>query len=232
VKLHIRKYNIFVTVLTLLVVGAGLASSAVLAQNMGQVGKGSHNDEAGLSDSQREAIHSAAHAHNDAYLRNFVAQRQDPHALPVVWVESWATPPVTLKAAAQSAQMIVQGKVLSVDFSSNPSGGLPIATARVQVTKTVKGQATSIVAVTQLGGPVAHGQGGALAELDVDELILSGDQVVLLLTQPSAGGNMRTMQGGGVYFVRNGAIAGESSDFYKVRGESLDQFIGELVATG
>ncbi len=89
-----------------------------------------------------------------------------------------------------------------------------------------------MVTVTQLGGPVAHGQGGALAELDADELILPGDQVVLLLTQPVAGGSLRTVQGGGVYFVRNGAMAGESSEFYKVKGESLDQFIGELVTSG
>jgi len=231
-KLHIGKYNIFVAALTLLVIGAGLATSAVLAQSIGQGGKAPHNAEAGLSDSRRESIHAAAHAQNDAFLRSFVAQHQDPHSLSVIWVPSWAAPPATLKAAAQTAQTIVQGKVLGVDFASNPSGGMPIATARVQVARTVKGQAPSMVTVTQLGGPVAHGQGGALAELDADELILPGDQVVLLLTQPVAGGSPRTVQGGGVYFVRNGAMAGESSEFYKVKGESLDQFIGELVTSG
>lgn len=229
-KLHIRGYNIFVVILTLLVVGGALATSAVLAQSTGPGEKTPHNTEAGLSDSQRESIHAAAHAQNNAYLRGFVAQHQDPHTLPIIWVPSWAAPPATLKVAVQSAQMVVQGKVVKVDFASNPSGGMPIATARVQVARTVKGQAPSIVTVTQLGGPVAHGQGGALAELDTDELVLPGDQVVLLLAQPTAGGFLRTVQGGGVYFVRNGTIAGKSSEFYKVKGEPLDQFLSELAA--
>ncbi|PZS09774.1 MAG: hypothetical protein DLM70_01250 [Chloroflexi bacterium] len=229
-KLYIRKYNIFVGLLTLLVVGAGLATSAVLAQSIGGGGKTAHNAEAGLSDSQREAIHAAAHAQNNAYLRTFVAQHQDAHELPVVWVQSWAAPPATLQVAAQAAGTIVLGNVLNVNFAPNPSGGLPIATARVQVARTIKGRAASVITVTQLGGPVAHGQGGALAELDADQLILPGDQVVLLLVPLAADGMLRTVQGGGVYFVRNGVMASENSEFYKVTGHSLDQFISELVA--
>jgi hypothetical protein len=229
-KVHVSKDQFIVAAITLLVIGAALATSAVLAQSIGPRGKGSGNTEAGLTDSQREALHASAHVRNDEYLRNFVAQHVDPHALPVVWVESWARPPVTLGAAVRSAQTVVHGKVLSVDFESNPSGGMPIATARVQVIRAIKGQASPVVSVTQLGGPVAHGQGGALAKLDADELILPGDEVVLLLTQPSAGGSLQTVQGGGVYVVRNGSIAGESSEFYKVKGLPLDQFISDLAA--
>jgi hypothetical protein len=231
-KLKIRRYNAFVAVLTLLVAGGALATSAVLAQSIGHVGKTAPNAEAGLSDAQREAIHAAAHAQNNAYLATFVARHQDPHSLPVIMVGSYAAAPATLQAAARAAQTIVQGKVLNVDFAPNPSGGMPVATAHVQVARTVKGQALSTVAVTQLGGPVAHGQGGALAVLDSDELVLPGDQVVLLLTQPIAGGPIRTVAGGGVYFVRNGAVAGESSEAYQVTGQSADQLISELAAAG
>ena len=227
-KLRFRGYSLFVAVLTLGVATAGLATSGVLAQAIGQSGKAAPNPEAGLTDSQREAIHAAAHARNAAYLANFVAQHRDPHSLPVVWVDDWAAPPPTLQAAARAAQVIVLGQVLGVDFAENPSGGLPIATTRVQVARAIKGQAPSVVSVTQLGGPVAQAQGGALAELSSDELVLPGDQVVLLLTRPSAGGPLRTVTGGGVYFIRGGVIAGESGEFYKVTGQSADQFIAEL----
>lgn len=226
--LRIRGYNVFVVILTLLVIAAALATSAVLAQSIGGVGKLPTNPEAGLSDAQREAIHQAAHARNNAYLANFVTQHRDPHSLPVVWVQSYAAPPVTLQAAARAAQVIVKGQVVHTDFAPNPSGGMPVATTSVRVTGNIKGQASPSVVVTQLGGPVADGQGGALAELATDELALPGDQVVLLLARPVAAAPLRTIPGAGVYFIRNGVVAGESSENYKVTGEPADQFIAEL----
>jgi hypothetical protein len=62
--------------------------------------------------------------------------------------------------------------VEAVEFAVNPSGGMPIATSRIRVHQTIKGASSEDIAVTQLGGPVAHRSGGALAELADNELAL------------------------------------------------------------
>lgn len=232
IKLSIGRSSILVILLTLVVAAAGLTVGAWLGQASAQGGKQPPNPEAGMTDSQREALHAAAHARNDAYLHAFMSAHQDPHGLPIVWVPDWAAPPATLQAAVQAAHVIVQGTVLSVGFAVNPSGGLPMATARIQVTRSVKGQPPSVVTVVQEGGPVAHGKGGALAELESDQLVLSGDQVVLMLTQPATGSPFRTVPGAGVYLVENGTIAGESSETYKVKGLPLAQFLAQVSSAG
>jgi len=188
------------------------------------------NMEAGLTDRQREATHQSAHERNNAYLRAFVAQHRDPHALPPVWIQTYAPPPPTLAAAVAASQMIVWGHVDAVTFAVNPSGGMPIETSRVRVQQTIKGTSSEDIAVTQLGGPVAHGSGGALAELVDNELALPGDDVVLLLQRASANEPWHTIAGG-VYFVRHGAVTGQSSEYYHLSGEAVERFIAHLSAT-
>jgi hypothetical protein len=195
-------------------------------------GKVPNNPDAGLTDAQRAAEVAATHAANDQFLRNFVAQHGNPHSLPVIRVGTWAAPPPTLAAAASRAQTIVHGTVQDVTFVPNPSGGLPIATAHVQVLETIKGQASQVISVGQLGGPVAQKTGGALAELDSDELVLPGDEVVLLLQPTGSSGVSRTVLGGGVYFVRNGVVTGESSEQYKLNGGSVQKLLDALRAAG
>jgi hypothetical protein len=192
--------------------------------------KAFHNVEAGLTDQQRESIHQAAHERNNAYLHAFVSQHRDPRALPPIWTQTYAPPPSTLAAAARSAQIIVYGRVQSITFAVNPSGGMPIAISQIRVERAIKGEASRVMRVTQFGGPVAYGSGGALAEMENNELILSGDNVVLLLQRSSNSDSWQTMAGG-VYFVRDGIMTSQSSEYYHVSGVPVEHFIHQLSTT-
>jgi hypothetical protein len=192
------------------------------------------NPEAGLTDAQRVAIHEAAHGANERYLLEFIARHGDPHVLPVVEVESYGSGPLTLSEAVAKAELIVEGKVLSVDYAVNPSGGLPLSIANVSVAKTIRGSdGNATVAVFQLGGPVAQDAGGGLAQLDIDPLILPGDHVVLLLTANGTTGSYRTVPGSGVFQVSpdNSVSVSDGSPFAKeVNGLSVDALLVQIAA--
>jgi hypothetical protein len=229
-KVYFRPFQLLVVTLTAAVVGAALVTTLALAQGGGPV-KTPHDPWAGLSPSQREAIVAAAHARNDEFLRNFVAQHRDAHSLPVGSLDTYGAPPTNLAAAVTAADLVVHGKVQLVDFETNPSGGMPIATAEVRVLDTLKGHAVRLIAVGQLGGPVARENGGVLVQFRMSPLILPGDEVVLLLNQVGAAEPFRVVLGG-VYFVRNGSVVGEPAEHYGINGEPVQQFLNRLLAAG
>jgi hypothetical protein len=191
------------------------------------------NPEAGLSDAQRLALHAEAHRRNDEYLREFVAQHRDPRSLPHVRVQSFGAPLPTLSGAVRKAEVILHGDVQEVTFASSLSGGMPVANATVRVRRVVKGHASGSVTVLQLGGPVAQGQGGGLAELDTDELILPGDEVILLLKQEASDRPYRTILGAGVFFVRGERVRAEDSNPFKedLNGKTVDSVLNVLQAS-
>src|ERR1700737_3747502 len=153
-------------VLGLVGMSLGLFVAAAAATNTSKAGS---NPEAGLSDQQRQAIHAAAHARNAKYLDEFVSSGRDPRSLPVIQVGSFGpAPPATLGAAVSSSDLVVRARVRKVTFANSPSGGMPLATATIDVIRTVKGPTAAVVQVRQLGGPVWQADGGALAQLDTD----------------------------------------------------------------
>ncbi len=206
-----------------------VAGITVALAASGGPAKGQADPEAGMSDQQRSAIHAQAHALNDQYLRQFVARGSDPRGLPVVEVATYAAAPATLAEAAGQADLIVRVKVRSVTFQSDPAGGLPLATATADVVATAKGQSTSTILVRQLGGPVAQGSGGALAMLDSDPLVLSGDDAVLLLSHDSAN-SYRTVNGAGVNLVHNGVVRAQDSNPFasQVNARVVDDLLQTL----
>jgi len=101
---------------------------------------------------------------------------------------------------------------------------VPEMTATVSVRDVGKGSiAGPRTVVRQSGGPVARPGGrGALVRLEGEELILPGDEVVLLLTRSQATTpEYRAIYGAGVQFVRNGRFSGESAKRYGVDGQSF-----------
>jgi hypothetical protein len=173
---------------------------------------------ASLTGQQRAAIVAQAHARNARYLRDFAAQRRDPHSLPVIEIPSFAPPPLTLTQALSQATLVVHATVRAVAFRANPGGGLPLATATVGVLQTAKGLSAPTVTVLQLGGPVAEGSGGALAQLDTDPLLLPGDDVLLLLRpSPAAPGLYRTVIGAGVNEITNGTVRAQDGNPFGAR---------------
>ena len=212
-----------------------LASGAVLGSQVAADSREvAGNPEAGLSDAQREALHQAAHDRNDAFLQRFVASRQDPHSLPVVQVETYAVPPATLAQALAAASVVIEGRVSAVDFASNPSGGMPFATATVAVVRTLRGAAApATVVVRQSGGPVAQGDGGGLAQFDVDPLLLPGDHDFLLLTAMGTTGQFRTVPGSGVMNIHvddTVSVDGGSPSAPAVNGRTADEVASALAA--
>lgn len=179
---------------------------------------------AGLSDAQKQAMVDQAHAMNVKYLQDFEARHGDPRSLPVITIDTFQGPPASFGSAAARATVVLEGVVGAVHFAAGPDGGLPRMTASVDVLRVGRGAVTgSAVLVRQPGGPVAQPDGrGALVRLAGEELILPGDHVVLLLTRPQPGVDLyRPVDGAGVYFVRNGVLAGEAAIRYGLAGQRV-----------
>jgi hypothetical protein len=186
---------------------------------------------ASLTDQQRAAIVAQAHARNAWDLRDFVTQRRDPHTLPVIEVQSFAPPPPTMEQALSQATLVVHAKVRAVTFQSDPGGGLPLATATVDVLQTAKGRPAPTITVLQLGGPVAEGAGGALAQLDTDPLLLPGDDVILLLRpSPATPGLYRTVIGAGVDKITNGTVRAQDGNPFgaQITGRSVPDLLAVM----
>jgi hypothetical protein len=162
----------------------------------------------GLTDAQKQKVVDATHERNAAFLRDFVRRHGDPRTLPVIKVQSEGIGPATLRQAVAEAQVIVRGKVMNTSFAVNPSGGMPVATAAVATLQVVRGVVPATFQVRQLGGPVAQYAGGALLELDVDPLLLPGDDVILLLRR-GPDGTLRTLAGDGVLYVVGDLVRAE-----------------------
>jgi hypothetical protein len=183
------------------------------------------NPWAGLSDAQRQAMVDQTHTQNVKYLQDFEARHGDPRSLPVIKIDTFAGVPTSFGIAAAQAAVVMQGVVGAVHFTADPNGNMPQMTASVSVSTVGRGVlGGSAILVQQPGGPVAQPNGGgALVRLDGEELILTGDQVVLLLNPTQPGGNQyRPVFGAGVMFVRNGLLAGEAASRYGLAGQSLN----------
>lgn len=210
IKRTTKPLTLFAT--TLIALAAAAAVAAVMAQTDTQPKMFPPNPWAEKSDTERQADVDAAHKRNDEYLRAFIASEQDPRSLPVIEINSYAAPLADLSAAVAAADVIVRGVVEDTTFEVNPSGGLPIMVSTVRIASVDKGTSGgSIIAVRQLGGPVAQPEGGAFARLENDEPILPGDDVILFLQRASAG-HYTPQPGTGVYFVKGGRIYAEEAN--------------------
>ena len=192
--------------------GAGLAS------------KHPFNPWTAMTDQQKQAVVDQTHSQNVKYLQDFEARRGDPRTLPVITISTWQGPLPSLGDAAAQATAIVHGNVLAVHFVADPGGDLPQMTATVSVRDVGKGLiGGSVMVVRQIGGPVAQAGGrGALVRLEGEELILPGDEVVLLLTRSLATTlEYRAINWAGVQFIRNGRFSGKSAKRYGVDGQSF-----------
>lgn len=199
-------------VITAVVVAAAVAAGQIQAQ-LGEPSKQLPDPWAGLSDAQRAEIVAAAHARNDEYLQNFIRTGQDPRSLPRLEVPAYAASPPSLRDAVAESTLIGTGRVMSVNFAPNPSGGMPLATSSVALDRVVKGEPVPTLTIVQLGGPVAQETGGALAQLNNDELLLPGDDVVLFLGRDSLG-EWRPLPGAGIIFIESGLAVPEASNAF------------------
>jgi hypothetical protein len=199
--------------------GLALAVCAALAISIAAAaasGKIPFNPWAALSDQQKQADVDKTHAENARYLDEFQAKHGDPRSLPVIKISTWAPASASVGAAAAEADLIVHGRVESVNFTSNPTGGMPEMDATVRITDVAKGSAGSTIVVKQSGGPVAQPGGkGALVELEYEHLILPGDEVVLIMRlSPGSTSTYRPIYGPGALIVKNGYFSGDTARRY------------------
>lgn len=186
----------------------------------------------GIPPQQADQAAAAARARELAYLQEFNVQGRDPRSLPRRNIDAVGDLPTSLQAAARRADLIIRGSVAKTTYAPDPGGGLPIATSSVTVSTTLKqaGPTADTVLVVQAGGPVPVIGGGALAQLDIDELVLPGDEVFLLLVKREDLGAYKTIPGAGVFFVRAGAVSAEEHNLFgrSVNGQSASAFSATL----
>ena len=126
-----------------------------------------------------------AAARSDAALAAYRASGCDPRALKQIALSHFDGPLAsTLEDAVARAETIVVGQVRSLDPLDvyAPMRPGPISAAHVQVAQTLKGTPRRSVDVKQWGGIALQPEGLVLGNMGA-ELILPGDEVVLLLEQ-------------------------------------------------
>jgi hypothetical protein len=129
-------------------------------------------------------IMADAAARDDAALAAYRASGCDPRALKQVSLSHLDGPPLlTLEETVSRAETIIIGRVRSLDpLEAFSQANGPLSTAHVDVIQTLKGTPRQTIDVKQFGGIALQPEGLVLGHLGA-ELILPGDEVVLLVEQ-------------------------------------------------
>jgi hypothetical protein len=210
-----------------LIIGAAVfvTSSFVMAMNQ-RVGPPA-NPEAGLSDAQRYAMHSALRAKGEAKARAwrqaFIASHRDPRGLRQVHMLAMFEPgPSTLQGAVADADLIVIARVESVRFDDQ-SG----AFVMLGVERTLKGSAGHQIEVTEIGGPeiAQDGVSGVLKVAENAPLLLPGDRAMLFLKQGSIFGTAgyRVQSFTGTYMLNNGRVRALAGNQFRSLAEAQSE---------
>jgi hypothetical protein len=189
----------------------------------------------GHSMAEAQAIIDAAHSANVQYLKNFVASGRNPRSLQRIEIAASGDLPETLAEAVGAAQLVARASVIHTTFVSG-ADGFPLSTSTLRLVEVLKAPASQSVGteiqVLQVGGPVPQPMpmGGGLAQLTTDELVLAGDDVIILANFRPDLGAFQPLWGAGILFTRgNGRIVPEESNRF---GDSLARATpAEVLAT-
>lgn len=171
----------------------------------------------GHSIQEAQAIIEASRARNAQFLKDFVASRRDPRSLPRLSMEATGDVPPSLDAAVHAAQLVARASVIHTTFTSGRDG-FPLTTSTLRLTEVLKApNAPSVgaeIQVLQVGGPVPQPKpmDGGLAQLTTDEVLLTGDEVIILANFRSDLGVFQPLSAAGIYFNQNGRIVPEESN--------------------
>ncbi|HEX6029992.1 MAG TPA: hypothetical protein VFY90_01090, partial [Tepidiformaceae bacterium] len=154
--------------------------------------------DAGLTPEERLAKHAALRTESDMlraqFLEDFQRSGTDPRRLERVPIDvDYDVPASSLQQAISDAEIVVLGRVKSVEFRYE-GNGIIVNYLTVDVEQTFKGTRSSgTITVAQLGGPeqIFHGDGSqhtVLAETPGDPLLFEGDEAFLLLVPAQAQG--------------------------------------------
>jgi hypothetical protein len=116
----------------------------------------------------------------------------------------------SLEASVEHASLIAIGKVESVEYRPEEPGFPASSRATVRLREVLKGPSVlASVVVAQIGGPVLTPEGPALSQGSTHELLLPGDEALLMLVE--AGGRNLTLGRVGIVFLSNGVARPEES---------------------
>ena len=166
---------------------------------------------------EAQAIIEASNARHVQFLKDFVASRRDPRSLPRLSIEATGDVPRSLEAAVPAAQLVARASVIHTAFTSGRDG-FPVTTSTLRLTEVVKAPGAQSVGaeirVLQVGGPVPQPKpmDAGLAQLIIDELLLTGDDVIILANFRADLGVFQPLSAAGIYFIQNGRIVPEESN--------------------
>jgi hypothetical protein len=179
------------------------------------------DNEAGLSDSQREALHKQGWSNFQhrytAWVKSLKVDKVDLHSLPRHPLNTLALPgQPSLRDAVAKADVIVVGCVSAIRPRTSLSG----TNTTFSVEQTVKGSSISNVTFTQSGFlfPTADYSGAVILQSADGALLLPGERAVLLLQKSSSDGYV-IQSVSGWYQVVNGVVR---SNGFNRWGESVD----------
>lgn len=174
---------------------------------------------------QYERVGEQIAAKNAAFLSQFAASGASARSLPRKNFNAYDPGPATLSDASKKAVAIIVGRVTATSFSPN-GAGLPIADSTIAIDRSVIGNMPATIHVFQAGGPMHSDTGPVLAQLEVDEVLLPGDNLVLFLVLGPDGTN-RVVPATGTYRVAGGNVTAIHANPFaaSVNGLALDQFL-------
>jgi hypothetical protein len=166
---------------------------------------------------EAQAIIDAGRSADVQYLKDFVASGRDPRSLQRIEIAASGGVPETLAQAVGAAQLVARASVIRTTFVSR-ADGFPLATSTLRLVEVLKAPASQSVGmeiqVLQNGGPVPQPMpmGGGLVQLPTDELVLAGDDVIILANFRPDLGVFLPLWGAGILFNKNGRIVPEESN--------------------
>ena len=191
------------------------------------------NPEAGLSDSERQALHEKSWSEFEqrytAWLSNLDIGKLDLRSLPrAELTASYEAPQPSLRAAVAMADLTVVGSVAGI--RPTPFSGTELT---LSIEQTLKGQSQSTIVITQAGGlyPTQDWTGVVIGEGGNGAFLLPGDRAILLLQKDERGGTY-IQSSSGWYQVVSGLVNSNPLNPWSasVTGETEEAFVEQLRA--
>ena len=189
--------------------------------------------EAGLTDSQREALHAASLAQFEAHYARWVSQL-NVGALPLSSLPHYdmtgtvLPPKQSLLEAQRAADVIVEGTVLSIAPDPQPFG----TSVLLGVERAVRGEVGSAVVVRQGSHlePTPDWSRTVIVDAEWEPLLLPGQRVILFLNAGRQVGQYVVQAFTGMYHVDNGQVTSlkDNPFAHSVNGTNEAQWISSI----
>ena len=161
------------------------------------------NPDAGLTDEQRRQKVEDARARQRNFATGFIPNGGDPRALKRFSIDPYSAGHTSLELSVERAHLIVVGRVAAVEYRADDSNDGAHSRAKDAVSEVIRGPAgLTSVEVRQFGSQMITNEGPALVQQSTGELLLPGDEVLLMLIEVE--GMNLALDGTGIIFFDGG----------------------------